>query len=323
VRPHVPAALPPLPQRVRADRLALARWLVDPRHPLVARVAVNREWEAFFGRGIVATSADFGTRGERPTHPELLDWLAAELVARGWSRKELHRLIVTSATYRQAAVLGEHAAHDPDNVWLARASRLRLDAELIRDAALQASGLLVARLGGPSVFPPQPDGTDGLTYGSFEWTTATGDARYRRGLYTFAKRTAPYVPFALFDGPSGETCLARRDRTRTPLQALALLNDTVFVEAARALGRLVSDAAQDDEARVQVLFRRCLSRPATASELAAVLEFADRQEARLRAGELQAPAIFGNDCAGASLAAAKWTLVARVILNLDEMITRS
>jgi hypothetical protein len=324
VRPHVPEVLPPLPEGVVPDRLALARWLVDPRHPLVARVAVNREWEAFFGRGIVATPADFGTRGDRPTHPELLDWLATEFVRRGWSRKELHRLIVTSATYRQAAASGESAVRDPDNVWLARASRLRLDAELIRDAALRASGLLVARIGGPSVFPPQPEGTGGLTYGSFEWQTATGEARFRRGLYTFAKRTAPYVAFSLFDGPSGETCLARRERTNTPLQALALLNDVVFGEAARALGRIASETPGDDAARVRALFRRCLARPAQASELAAVLAFASRQEERLRAGELSAATILGaGEDADASLGAAKWTLVARVVLNLDEMIVRS
>lgn len=323
VKPGVPAVLPPFPTGVRHDRLALARWLVDPQQPLVARVAVNRLWQGLFGRGLVATLGDFGTRGDAPTHPELLDWLATEFVDGGWSRKQMLRLMVTSATYRQsAAVSSMSATLDPDNRWLSRASRLRLDAELVRDLALRASGLLSTRIGGPSVFPPQPDGIDDLSYGQFDWRTSVGADRYRRGMYTFQKRTAPYPMFALFDGPSGETCIAQRERSDTPLQAMAALNDIVFVEAARGLGGTVAASAMASDAeRATAVFRRCLSRLPQPDELTALLRFAERQRDRLQAGELHAATIVGAE--GASIAAAVWTMVARAVLNLEETITRS
>ena len=236
------SALPPFPAGQPHNRLTFARWLVDPRNPLVGRVTMNRQWAAFFGRGIVRTAEDFGFTGDPPTHPELLDWLAVEFVSRGWSLKEMHRLIVTSATYRQSSrVTPELLARDPDNKLLARGPRLRLEAELVRDAALGASGLLSHKVGGPSVFPPQPAGvTAEGAYGALGWKPSEGPDRYRRGLYTFSKRTAPFAMFTTFDAPSGEACVARREVSNTPLQALTLLNDAVFIECAQALGRLAA-----------------------------------------------------------------------------------
>jgi hypothetical protein len=284
------------------NRLDLARWLVDGRNPLVGRVTVNRHWQAFFGQGLVRTTEDFGIRGDVPTHPELLDWLAIELPKRGWSIKALHRLIVTSATYRQSSHLTpEMLKRDPGNKLLARGPRFRVEAETVRDIALRASGLLTEKVGGPSVFPPQPEGSNAASYGGFNWKTSTGPDRYRRGLYTFTKRTSPYAMFGLFDGPSGEACVARRDRSNTPLQALTLLNDQVFQEAARAL----ADSTPDDRPadRAARMFRRCLTRPPGQDELDAVVAFYRQQRERM------------TD-------AAAWTAVARALLNLDETITK-
>ncbi len=238
VEPEVFGILPPLPRDVPRNRLGLARWLVSPDNPLVGRVTINRQWAAFFGWGIVRTTQDFGYQGEPPSHPELLDWLAVELVRRGWSMKQMHRLIVTSATYRQASRGTPQSWQiDPDNKLLGRGPRVRLEAEQIRDAVLRVSGLLSEKVGGPSVFPPQPPGvtTEGA-YGQLQWKVSDGPDRYRRGLYTFSKRTAPFAMFATFDAPSGEVCVARRDVSNTPLQALTLLNDPAFTEAAQALG---------------------------------------------------------------------------------------
>jgi len=324
VTPGTPAVLHPLPPGER-NRLALARWLVDRRNPLAARVAVNRTWAALFGRGIVATLDDFGFQGAPPSHPELLDWLAVAFMEQGWSTKKLHRLIVTSATYRQSSrTTPELLAKDRDNRMLARGPRLRLDAELIRDAALHASGLLALRLGGPSVFPPQPESvtTEGA-YGKLAWTTAVGADRYRRGLYTFSKRTTPYAMFATFDAPSGESCVARRETSDTPLQALTLLNDTVFIEAAQALGRATAAAGGTVESRTVGLFRRLLVRPAGADELRALVAFYQSQHDRLVRRELDAAAIAGAGAgAGEVLDSAAWTIVARALLNLDEMIVK-
>jgi hypothetical protein len=316
--------LHPLPTAER-NRLALARWLVDRRNPLAARVAVNRTWAALFGRGIVATLDDFGFQGAPPSHPDLLDWLAVAFMEQGWSTKKLHRLIVTSATYRQSSrATPELLAKDRDNRLLARGPRLRLDAELIRDAALHASGLLALRIGGPSVFPPQPESvtTEGA-YGKLQWTTALGADRYRRGLYTFSKRTTPYAMFATFDAPSGESCVARRETSDTPLQALTLLNDSVFIEAAQALGRATAAGEATVESRTLKLFRRLLVRPATADELDALMAFYRSQHDRLDRGELDAAAIAGSGAAsGNALDSAAWTIVARALLNLDEMIVK-
>ena len=219
VSPGVPAVLNPFPAGQPRNRLGLARWIVDPANPLTARVMVNRIWAQYFGRGIVETIEDFGTKGDPPTHPELLDWLATEFMRRGWDMKAIHRLIVTSATYRQSSrVTPELARRDPLNRLLARGPRVRLEAELIRDQALAVSGLLSDKIGGPSVMPPQPAGIWTSPYSGDHWTNANGADRYRRGLYTFWKRTAPYPSFMNFDAPSREYCVVRRSRTNTPLQ---------------------------------------------------------------------------------------------------------
>ncbi len=324
VSANVLSILPPLPPGAPHDRLSFARWLVDPANPLTVRVTVNRQWAAFFGKGIVTTLADFGYQGESPSHPELLDWLAVEFMKEGWSFKKLDRLIVTSATYQQSSrVSPELLERDPQNRLLARAPRLRLEAELVRDYALSVSGLLSGKIGGPSVFPPQPASvtTDGA-YVPFEWKVSTGEDRYRRGLYTFMKRTTPYAMFTAFDAPSGEACIARRDVSNSPLQALTLLNDEVFVDAGRALGKLAAAQGGDDAARVTFLFRRCLSRMPTDDERAVVLSFHAAQEQRFESRELDPEPLAGDKSAEAARQAS-WIATARAMLNLDETITRN
>jgi hypothetical protein len=329
VEPSTPPFLHAFPEGAPRDRLGFARWLVDRRNPLAARVTVNRHWAAFFGRGLVPTLDDFGFQGTPPSHPELLDWLALELPRDGWSIKALHRRIVTSATYRQSSRVSPGLlARDRDNRLLARGPRLRLEAEQIRDAALLAGGLLANRLGGPSVFPPQPPtvSTEGA-YGALPWKPSLGADRYRRGLYTFSKRTTPYAMFGTFDAPSGESCVARREVSDTPLQALTLLNDVVFVEAAQALGRATAGGEDGRTAasRAEALFRRCLVRRPTTDELKALVDFYEAQHARLTRRELDAAAIAGgieDEEEGDAVDAAAWTLVARAVLNLDEMIVK-
>jgi hypothetical protein len=323
IAPGTPAALHPFPADAPRDRLGFARWLVDRGNPLAARVTINRQWAAFFGRGLVPTLDDFGFQGEPPSHPELLDWLAVTFMDQGWSLKTLHRLIVTSATYRQSArVTPALLAKDRDNRLLSRGPRSRIEAELIRDVVLHASGLLAERLGGPSVFPPQPAAvtTEGA-YGALPWNPSTGADRYRRGLYTFSKRTTPYAMFATFDAPSGESCVARREVSDTPLQALTLLNDTVFMEAAQALGRSTAMREGPAEARAAALFRRCLVRPASDDERRALVAFYSAQHDRLARKELDAAAIAGRGT-GDPLEPAAWTIVARALLNLDEMVVK-
>jgi hypothetical protein len=324
VQPGIPAVLPPLPRTNEPDRLKLARWLVSAENPLVGRVVMNRAWQTFFGRGLVATVEDFGTRGERPTHPELLDWLATEFPRQGWSQKAMHRLIVTSATYRQSSsVTPELLARDPKNELLARGARFRVDAEVVRDIALASSGLLNPAIGGPSVYPPQPDGVTTLAYGRPGWPTSQGPDRYRRSLYTFTKRTAPFAAFATFDMPTSEVACVRRERSNTPLQALTLLNDPAFVEASRALGRrLIEEGPQSPEGRAGLAFRLCVGRFASDDEIAAIVAFQLKQVARLNAGELDPAALNGPDAKGDPIDLASWSAVARVLLNLDETITR-
>jgi hypothetical protein len=322
VRPDVPASLPPLPSEAPRNRLAFTRWLVDAKNPLTARVAMNRQWAVFFGRGIVRTEGDFGYQGEPPTHPELLDWLAVEFVRQGWSMKAMHRLMVTSATYQQSSRVSAAAKdRDPANLFLTRGPRARLEAELIRDAVLRSSGLLAGKIGGPSVFPPQPPGvTSEGTYGALPWNVSQGLDRYRRGLYTFSKRTAPYAMFTTFDAPSGEACVARREVSNTPLQALTLLNDPVFVEAAQALGRMAVAQPGSAETHAALLFRRCLTRPPRAAELTLLTRFYRVQKQRFLNKELDAALVAGP---GDNLAErAAWTTVARALLNLDETITK-
>jgi hypothetical protein len=283
VTPGVPAVLPPIASPT-PNRLDLARWLVDPQNPLTARVTVNRLWQADFGRGLVETENDFGTQGSPPSHPELLDWLATELVARGWSLKALQRLILTSATYRQASrVRPDLAAIDPDNRRLARQSRLRLDAELVRDAALTAGGLLTPAVGGPSVFPPQPDGVMALGQMRREWTADTGADRYRRGLYTFFWRATPHPLLTVFDAPDATRACTRRIRSNTPLQALTLLNDEAFFECARALAaRVRAEAPPDDARRLRHAFRLVLSRAPSPKERERLGDLLARERAELQ-----------------------------------------
>lgn len=305
VQPAVPAFLPQLPKDAPKNRLAFAQWLFSPQNPLTARVAVNRQWQAFFGRGLVASLEDLGYQSDPPTHPELLDWLATELVRQGWSMKKLHRLIVTSATYKQGSkIMPEHLQKDPKNLYLARGSRFRLDAEVIRDSSLRAAGLLSPKMGGPGVYPPQPASitTEG-TYGKVDWKTSEGEDRYRRSLYTFIKRTAPFAMASTFDAPTGEACLAKRDVSNSPLQALTLLNDAMFLEAAEALAKRTIAAAQSDDTRLQTLFRHCVTRPATSDELVLLGSFLKKQRA-LNLDDMQL-----------------WTAVARAVMNLDETIT--
>jgi hypothetical protein len=324
VEPGVLSMLPPLPKDAPRDRLAFARWLVSADNPLVGRVTMNRQWAAFFGRGIVRTTEDFGFQGEAPTHPELLDWLAVEFVKRGWSMKQMHRLIVTSATYQQASqATPEKLEKDPQNKLLARGPRLRLEAELVRDAALKMSGLLAPKVGGPSVFPPQPPGISSEgAYGALPWTVSPGADRYRRGLYTFSKRTAPFAMFGAFDAPSGEACVARREVSNTPLQALTLLNDSVFVEAAQALGRSAAGAAGSVESRAAELFRRCLVRSPDELELKMLVDFYRAQKERFDKKEVDAAAVAGPG-EGDARERAAWTALARALLNLDETITKN
>ncbi|MBM3981227.1 MAG: DUF1553 domain-containing protein [Planctomycetes bacterium] len=311
--------------RSPANRLEFARWLVSADNPLAARVTVNRHWHALFGRGLVRTLDDFGYQGDSPSHPELLDWLAVEFVARGWSIKRLHKLIVTSATYKQSArVTPELLARDTENRLLARGPRVRLEAEQIRDSALRAAGLLSPKMYGPSVFPPQPPGvtTEG-TYGRLDWQVSAGEDRYRRGLYTFAKRTAPYAMFGTFDGPSGEACTARREVSNTALQALTMLNDAVLLDVAQALAKRVALHDGTAAERAALLFRSVLVRPPTDDERARVAKFYDVQHAKFVADPKRAAQVAG---AGASdkdaPARAAWTATARALLNLDEFVTR-
>ena len=322
VTPGVPAFLPQLPDDAPENRLALAKWLVSGDNPLTGRVIMNREWEALFGRGIVRTSEDFGFQGDLPSHPELLDWLAVEFVKQGWSQKKMLKMMVMSATYQQSSEVSSNLLErDPLNILLAHGPRFRQDAEMVRDSALVASGLFSEKIGGPSVYPPQPPGVSSEgAYGPLEWKTSEGPDRYRRGLYTFAKRTAPYAMAATFDGPSGEVCLARRDRSDTPLQALTSLNDTVFMECARALGQMAAKAPGDDAARVDLMFRRCLVRPPSDQERAALLRFYQAQLARFKSGDLNATEMMDVKSADDLNQQAAWTAVARVLLNLDEMI---
>ena len=309
---RTPGALHSMREDQPVNRLGLARWLVDENNPLVARVVVNRLWEQLFGRGIVETSEDFGAQGSPPTHPELLDWLATELVAKGWSQKALIRQIVLSSTYRQSsAVTPQLAERDPYNRLLARGPRVRLEAEMVRDAALAASGLLSPRMFGPSVFPPQPDGIWNMPYNSDKWVTSAGEDRYRRSLYTFWRRTSPYPSFMTFDATSREFCTVRRVRTNTPLQALTLLNDPASFEAAKALAGRMMAAGADPRSRAAFGVKLVLSREANSGELDRLVAMYEKELAHYRAGS-----------AVAAAEEASWTMVANVLLNLDEAVTK-
>jgi Protein of unknown function (DUF1553) len=333
---RVPAFLHPMADE-RPTRLSLARWLVDPRSPTTARAIVNRVWQAYFGAGLVTTSEDLGVQSEPPSHPALLDWLAVEFMGRGWSLKQLHRAIVTSATYRQSSrATPESAARDPYNRLLARGPRFRVEAEVVRDVALAASGLLEAKLGGPSVFPPLPEFMllPPVSYGPKTWPTSTGADRYRRALYTFRYRSLPYPALQTFDAPNGDFSCLRRARSNTPLHALVSLNEPVSIACAQALARrTLCEAGGADDARLVYAFRLCTARAPTLEESAELSRFYTAQKERLAAGWLNAWQLLGfTGPEGTSTAAipagatptelAAWTAVARVLLNLDETITK-
>ena len=328
VEPGVPAAFHALPSGAAADRLGLARWLVDENNPLTARVVVNRYWEQLFGIGIVRTSEEFGSQGELPTHPELLDWLATEL-QQHWDLKHLVRLLVTSAAYRQSArVTPELQERDPDNVLLARGPRFRLPSEVIRDQAMAVSGLLSRKLYGPPVKPPQPALGLSAAFGSgIDWKTSEGEDRYRRALYTTWRRSNPYPSLAAFDAPNREVCTLRRDRTNTPLQALVTLNDPVYIEAAQSLARRMLAVAGPIGDKIHHGFRLCVARPPSDGEVArlAELHHAAREHFARAAdqGRQFATDPLGPPPEGVEMVdLAAWTLVGNVLLNLDEMLMK-
>jgi hypothetical protein len=292
------------PEVLRLTRLDLAKWLVSAKNPLTARVTVNREWQKFFGRGLVETENDFGYQGSFPTHPELLDWLAVEFREKGWSFKQLHRLIVNSATYRQSSAMRKDLAEkDPRNLLLGRQSRLRLEAEIIRDAALSASGLLTPKIGGPGVYPPQPKEVFAFTQSNHPWPESKGPDRYRRGMYTFIWRQSQHHLLTTFDAADAQVACTRRNRSNTPLQALHLANDPVFVEFANALGkRIEKEGPPDDAGRINYAFRLCFAREPSAAErerLLAYVEMKRRTDPKTT-----------------------WSALGRVLMNLDEFITR-
>ena len=326
VEPGTLAVLPPLRDAGRANRLDFARWLVDPENPLTPRVTVNRIWQRYFGRGIVRTENDFGSQGSPPSHPELLDWLSSEFITSGWSMKAMHRLIVNSGSYRQSsAVRPELLELDPDNQLLARQSRLRLEAEIIRDAALSASGLLTPAIGGPSVFPPQPAGAGRVTQVNRNWKADTGPNRFRRGLYTYFWRSAPHPGLIVFDGPDSMMTCTRRNRSNTPLQALTLLNDEAHVEFAQALAqRVLNEAPASRDERLNHAFRLSLGRVPKASEREQLSAFLANQLDEFRTQPDEAAAVLPmevDEGADVPLLAA-WASTSRVLLNLDEFITR-
>ncbi|HZN34395.1 MAG TPA: DUF1553 domain-containing protein, partial [Pirellulaceae bacterium] len=340
-----PAAFPPLPEDAQpaggntaqpaagntapADRLALARWLVSPENPLTARVLANRFWEQIFGIGLVATSEEFGSQGELPSHPELLDWLATELERLNWDQKAFLKVLVMSAAYRQSSrVTPELAARDPDNRLLARGPRVRLSAEMVRDQALAVSGLLSPKLFGPPVKPPQPALGLSAAFGSgIDWQASKGEDKHRRALYTTWRRSSPYPSMTTFDAPNREVCTLRRSRTNTPLQALVTLNDPVYIEAAQSLARRVVQGGAETGERIDFAFRLCLSRPPTAAEASRLIKLLDETLAEFRddaeSAKKMATDPLGAAPEGADLAQlAAWTVVANVILNLDEMLMK-
>jgi hypothetical protein len=325
VSPAVPAALGAVAGAQPGDRLGMARWIASAENPLFARVAANRAWELLFGRGIVETSEDFGVMGSGAGNQPLLDHLAGVLVARGFSTKALLREIVLSATYRQSSVVtAEALERDPDNRLWSRAPRVRLEAEQIRDTALAVSGLLSRKIGGPPVMPPQPDGVWQVVYSGDAWKTSEGEDRYRRAIYTFLRRSSPYPSFIAFDATSRETCTVRRVRTNTPLAALVMLNDPVYLEAAQALA-VSARAHSDDAVAVRAMLERALGRAAYDDEVARLAALVASERARYAGCDDVARTPAGRAAEGSVDLARDAALVAaaNVILNLDEFLTRS
>jgi mono/diheme cytochrome c family protein len=313
----VPAVLGGLPPDLPRNRLGLAKWLVSRENPLTARVTVNRIWEQYFGRGLVETPEDFGSQGERPTHPELLDWLAVELMDHNWSLKHIHRLIATSTAYKQTSrVTPELLQSDPYNRLISRGPRFRMEAEMIRDTALASSGLLSRKVGGPSVFPYQPPGIWDVPYSDDKWIESKGEDRYRRGLYTFVRRSAMYPSMLNFDATSREQCVVRRVRTNTPMQALTTLNDPAFFETAQALARRIQAEATSEADRVKLGFRLVTARAAKPAEVDRLLSWRQGEVAYFKSHTDEATKL-GGDAEKAS-----WTMLANVLLNLDEALTK-
>jgi hypothetical protein len=329
VMANVPHFLPPLPADGPRNRLTLARWLVNEQNPLTARVVVNQIWQCDFGRGLVNTPEDFGTQGAEPSNPKLLDWLACKFMENGWDLKQLHRLIVSSSTYRQSSFTNPtKQAADPENVLLSRGPRFRLPAETIRDIGLAASGLLNPKLGGPGIFTPQPTGALSGAFGNPKWPDAPVPDRYRRALYTHRKRATPYAAFTAFDAPPHNTCAMRRACSNTPLQAMALLNDGMEIEACQALAkRIVKEEQGDAPARLDHGFELCLTRRPRDEERRLLLSYFREQQQRFETDKAGAATIAGLSSADADESdnvadLAAWTLVGRVILNLDEAINK-
>lgn len=329
----LPGGLATLPPLQGSSRLDLARWLVSRDHPLTPRVAVNHLWNHLFGEGLVRTVADFGVRGEPPTHPELLDWLADEFMRLGWSRKQILKTMMMSATYRQSSAIPADLPAivmelDPKNALLWRQNRLRVEGEVVRDIYLAAAGLLSAKVGGPSVYPPIPEGIDALSYaGNFKWTTSKGEDRYRRGLYTFFKRTAPHPDLTTFDCPDANLTNVKRSVSNTPLQALTTLNAEAFAEAAQGLAKrvLTDSTLKDDRARLTRAFRYGVARTPSSSELDTMLKLLEESRYTYRNSPAEdATAAIGTHAAPNVPAAenAAWVATTRIILNLDELITR-
>ncbi len=330
VTADTPSFLPPLPANAPRNRLGLARWIIDKKNPLTARVIVNRIWQQYFGEGLVSTPEDFGLRCDPPSNAGLLDWLAVEFMESGWSIKHMHRLIARSAVYRQSSrVTSEMLEKDPTNSLLARAPRLRVEAETVRDIALTASGLLSRKIGGPSVYPPIPDGVLSLGYGSaMPWPTATGEDRYRRGMYTFWKRNVPYPSLLVFDQPIGDFSCTRRLRSNTPLQALTTLNDQTFVEFAQGLAlRVWKEGGATDQEKMIYAFRLCVGRTPDAIELQKLLELLNDQKPLFEGNTAKSVYVSSSDLTrlpeGVDLhRIAPWAMVARVLLNMDETMTK-
>src|SRR5437867_2091690 len=325
LRADTPSFLPPCPKDDKPARLRLAEWLGSRDNPLTTRVVVNRMWQEFFGRGLVLTSEDFGTQGEKPTHPELLDWLASEFMDRGWSMKRMHKLIVMSATYRQSSQSRPDLKdRDPGNTLFSHQNRLRLTAELVRDAALSASGLLYPAVGGESIRPPQPESVSKLTYGGAKWEESQGKNRYRRGLYIHYQRTSPYPQLVNFDEPNSNVAATRRPRSNTPLQAFNLLNDPVFVEAAQSLAvRVLEEAPPSWEDRLDTLFQHCLSRRPNPNERERMAKLFERQKVIFLKEPQSVSLVAPNPVPGTGpVEVASWVGLSRVLMNLDEFITR-
>ncbi|MDF1744034.1 MAG: PSD1 and planctomycete cytochrome C domain-containing protein [Gimesia sp.] len=330
VQPDTPAILPPLKSKT-PDRLDLASWLFSPESPLTARVTVNRIWSRYFGRGIVSTLNDFGTQGEPPSHPELLDWLSTQFQKNNWSLKQLHKLIVMSATYRQSSnSRPELVERDPYNSWLSHQNRQRVEAEIVRDQALSVSGLIKHKIGGRSVNPPQPSGIASLGYAnSVKWPTSKGDDRYRRGLYTFFQRTVPYPMLMTFDSPDSNLSCTRRERSNTPLQALTILNDPVFFECSQALGKRIVEETQSKKPsldhRIKHAFRLCLSRQPSAEEFQIIKHLYQKQVRLLKSDQAAVSQLTNTKMVPAGSTpqeVAAWIIIGRVLMNLDEFVTR-